>query len=135
MHRGQKFLAVIFILVLVLELVLFAFELYTQKHPALYATLVRSALEASLMALTYRGHNWARWVMIVLFGIGCALLLWAIVRTGSPLLAAAELLYLMALYALLWSPGVKEFLAAQRTALKKGGGRGDSGEAPKHEPG
>ena len=79
MHKGQRFLLVIFALLLLLEIVLFIFELHSQKPPAVISTAVRAALEATLMALTYRGHNWARWIMVVLFGFGCVLFLWAIV--------------------------------------------------------
>ena len=39
------------------------------------------------------------------------------------------------LYALLWSPSVREFLAMQRAALGKGGTGNDPGDAPKYESG
>lgn len=135
MAKGKMLLAAVFGLVLLIEVVLFAFELFSRQSPAVLSTVVRAALEATLMSLTWRGHRWARLLMGALFGLGSALLLWVIVRTGKPVLVPAELLYLSAAYALLWSPGVREFVVSQRQLRLSGGMRETEQEAPKYESG
>jgi hypothetical protein len=74
---------------------------------------LRFALEVALLWQLYRGHAWARWVMVVLFGIGGVLGVVGMGSRLSPLAVLMPLAYLSSAILLAISPSIATFLTEQ----------------------
>jgi hypothetical protein len=74
---------------------------------------VRFAVEVALLALLYRGHPWARWITVTIFGSAGILGAWNVAHRIHWTSVFVALAYLSCAMLLIVSPSVAIFLEEQ----------------------
>lgn len=117
-QRGRAILTTHITIVFTMVAVVIPFYLATRSADFLPSLGLRFALAGGVLAWLYRGSEVARWICIVLFGLGCARSSIAMLGGGDLALIAVNGVvaasYLSFTVVLIASPAVREFLKHQR---------------------
>jgi hypothetical protein len=97
------------LMVVAMTLTKFGFEI----APIIAAT-IRSTLTVVLFVAIWKGHSWARWLMVTLCSIGLVFGIFAAVATPHPLTIAIAVQFLITVSLLTFPPGVRRFQTDQR---------------------
>jgi hypothetical protein len=88
--------------------------------PMTIASVIRWLFTAALLFAIWRGHRWARWLIVGLFTVGFLLVVRAILRVSHPLLVAVAVHLGLTVVLLAFPSSVSAFIRYQR--LRYSGG-------------
>jgi hypothetical protein len=128
-RRGRSLVLYAIVSLVLLSGALVALQLVALGPKEVLRGAVRFVLTVALGVAVFRGHRWARGVLIVLCLAGCALAAWLLWAQAMPKIAlyliGAQGAFYGAVGLLLWfSPSVKAFVDYQSFAMNRRPPRG-----------
>ena len=111
--RGKWLVLGITALVLGIAVWVVVYYIMVRGTDRLIVQSLRLALEVALFRQLYRGYPWARWIIVVLFGVGG---IFGLLKMGTQLrwsMGLMTLTYLSSAILLTISPSIAVFLAEQ----------------------
>lgn len=114
---GRRIVLGLVIVVLVLSVTGMLLSLWLRGSERLLGQLGRLLLEYSLGMELYRGHRWARWLTVCLFGAAAAVTSWFLAtRSFEPLLLGLVVVHGCSALLLLFHPAVRAHFALHRAS-------------------
>lgn len=125
-NKGKKIVIALIVTVLLVSIIIgvSVSSLYAVGGQAdvasykLIQSLVRWILTAILMFFLYKGHSWAKWLFIVLFGLAALIVLLSLNAGFNVILVAVGTIYAFFCVMLICSQSVKAFLQYQKDERK-----------------
>lgn len=119
--KGKKILIRIITLILLIDVTTIAINLLVfamngnigDATQETVTGLIRLLLEVGISYNLYKGHNWAKWVLVVLLSLGGLLSLFLALVTFSILMLLLGIAYIAISVTLIASKPVKEFMRYQ----------------------
>lgn len=96
--------------------------------------LIRLLLEIGISYNLYKGHNWAKWVLVVLLSLGGLLSLFLVLATFSILMLFLGIAYIAMTVTLIASKSLKEFMRYQRVGDSSYDNSSDNEKEPFYKP-
>jgi len=115
LRRGKLLLLIAFAVSLLGDLLTIVVKiLRVGLTPGSFGSVLRWLITAALLYAIWRGHRWARWLMVGLLGLGLVLIGPVALVSMHPLAIAVALQFIIALGLLAFSPSVSAFIDYQR---------------------
>ncbi|HSY43004.1 MAG TPA: hypothetical protein VK811_03780 [Candidatus Acidoferrum sp.] len=120
LKQGRRLLLIAFAVALFGDLfVILRFAFLMGFIPDSVASISRWLITAALFYAIWRGHNWVRWLVVVLYGAGLLLIIVPMMRSLQPILIFVALQFCITIALLVFPPSVSAFIQYQRQRYKK----------------
>jgi len=111
LEKGKRLFLTMAIILLAISLSSTIFSCFSNGTTELIPGVIRTALEGALLYFMYKGKKWAKIKMIVILSLVTCLLIFLVVSFSVDLMSViAIIVYAGSIYAIAFSPSVKEYL-------------------------